>query len=63
MEVTENPIEPLGLPVRRIVLAEDVSSEPDGAFIGVGTKEEYAKFEREEKGLKNVFGLDDEKPE
>lgn len=43
----------------RIVLAEDIEPATDGEYIGPGTKDEYEKFEREEKGMKNIFGLDD----
>lgn len=48
----------LGEPKEVIVLKEEIPEEPNGEFFGPGSEEEFKRHEREEKGFKNIFGLD-----
>jgi len=45
-----------GLTERQITLEKD-TPPVKAEFIGVGTEEEYKEFEREQEGLKGIFGI------
>ena len=41
----------------KTVLVKDKNIEGDGVFFSEGTQEEYEEFQREEQGLKGIFGI------